>query len=81
MSKKQISVQAHHTYINKMAAIIDSLQQAGMTIEDKIESIGHFKGFADENKIDDLKKIPGISSVKVLGNKGDEEQKDYSISK
>lgn len=80
MDRKKISVQAHYTYMNKMAAISESLQQAGMTIEDKIESIGHFKGFADENKIDDLKRIPGVSSVKVLGNEGDEEQKDYSIS-
>jgi hypothetical protein len=67
-------------YIDHVDKVGQQLRNAGMTIQQEIQAIGHFKGIADEDKIEQLKLIPGVASVKVIGEEGEQEPDDYSIS-
>ena len=79
MEKKQISVQAHHTFLERIDELGQKLKNAGMTVEDEIQSIGHFNGYADANNIEQLKLIPGVASVKIVDNEEESERDEYSI--
>jgi len=80
MGRKRVRVQADHAYIDRIAEIAQGLKQAGMTVQDEIASLGHFRGVADTDKIERLKAVPGVALVDVTGDESEEERDDYSIN-
>ena len=80
MSRKQITVQADHTYIDRIDALARGLQDAGMVVQDTIATIGHFTGTVEADKIEQLRAIPGVAVVKVIGEEDEPPANDYSIS-
>jgi hypothetical protein len=81
MSKKQITVQTHATYMDRIDEVAKQIKNAGMTVQDELLSIGHFAGVADAATIAQLKKIPGVASVKVIGDEGSTQPDEYTINK
>lgn len=80
MRRKMIKVQADSAYLDRFAEVAQGLKEAGMTVQDEIEPLGHFRGVADADKIEHLKAVPGVAVVHVMGEEGDEEKDDYTIS-
>jgi uncharacterized protein YnzC (UPF0291/DUF896 family) len=80
MARKQITVQTHHTYIERVDELARQLKEAGMIVQEEIKGLGHFRGTAEAGNIETLKKLPGVASVKVIGEEGEQEPDDYSIS-
>lgn len=80
MVRKQIKVQADHSYGNRVEEVARCLEEAGMTIEQRLMMLGHFRGTADAEQVDRLRAVPGVAAVTVLGDEGDEPQDDYSVS-
>lgn len=80
MAKKQVSVQTHYTYIERVDEVAKNLQDAGMTVQQEIKPIGHFRGTVDEAYIGHLETLPGVAAVTVIGDEGEPENNDYSIS-
>lgn len=80
MARKKIKVQAAHTYADRFEEVAQSLKEAGMTVQEEITPLGHFQGLADAGDIERLKALPGIASVNVIGEEGEEERDEYSIS-
>ena len=73
-------IKEQSAYSARFDEVAKGLRDAGMTVEDEIAPLGHFRGVADEDKIEHLKKIPGVAVVDVTGDEGEEEKDDYSIS-
>lgn len=80
MARKKVTVQAERAYADRFDEVAQGLRDAGMTVQDEIAPLGHFSGVADEDKIEHLRKIPGVAAVDVTGDEGEEEKDDYSIS-
>ncbi|HEV2852233.1 MAG TPA: hypothetical protein VHC97_05455 [Thermoanaerobaculia bacterium] len=80
MARKKIKVQADHSYMDRFEEVAQGLKEAGMTVQDEITLLGHFRGLADAGDIERLKALPGVKSVEVTGEEGEEEQDEYSIS-
>jgi len=80
MFRKKIKVQAESTYIDRIDEVVQGLKRAGMVVQDQFTLLGHFRGVADIDKIEQLKMVPGVTSVKIIGNEDEEERDDYSIS-
>jgi len=80
MARMKIKVQADHTYSDRFEEVARSLKEAGMTVQDEITPLGHFRGLADANRIERLKALPGVAQVSVVGEEGEEEHDEYSIS-
>jgi hypothetical protein len=79
MKRKLVSVQADHTYIDRVEEVAQGLREAGMAVRDQIPPLGHFRGVADADKVERLKGVPGVAVVEVTGDEGDAEQDEYSI--
>lgn len=80
MARKKIKVQADHAYMDRFEEVAQSLKEAGMTMQDEITPLGHFRGLADTDNIERLKALPGVKRVDVTGEEGEEERDEYSIS-
>jgi hypothetical protein len=80
MGRKIIKVQADSAYMDRFAEVAQRLKEAGMIVQDEIAPLGHFRGVADADKIEHLKAVPGVAAVHIMGEEGDEEKDDYSIS-
>ena len=79
MARKQIKVQADHSYGDRVEEVERGLEEAGMNIEQRLMLLGHFRGTADEEQVERLRAVPGVASVTVLGYEGDEPRYEYSI--
>ena len=77
--KKKVKVQADHAYGDSFDEVARNLKDAGLTIQDELPFLGHFRGVASAEDIDKLKNVPGVAAIEVIGDEGDEEQDDYSI--
>jgi hypothetical protein len=80
MARKKVTVQADRAYLGRFKEVARGLAEAGMTVQDEIAPLGHFRGVADADKIEHLKAVPGVALVDVTGDEGEEERDDYSIS-
>jgi len=80
MPRKQVKVQADSSYIDRVDEVAEKLKEAGMTVQDEYPLLGHFRGLADADKVESLKEVPGVAVVSVIGDEGDEEKDDFSIS-
>lgn len=80
MSRKKVSVQVSATHLDRLNEIEAGLRAAGMTIQDQIPEIGHFTGVADEAAAARVRAVPGVSTVTMRGDEGEQEPADYSIS-
>jgi hypothetical protein len=79
MGRKQISVQADRAYVGRFQDVAKALRDAGMTVQDELASLGHFRGVVDNEKVEELKMVPGVAAVEVLGDEGEQERDEYSI--
>lgn len=80
MGRKRISVQADRAYTDRFQEIARALEEAGMTVQDELAALGHFRGVVDKDRVENLKAVPGVAAVEVLGDEGEQERDDYSIS-
>jgi hypothetical protein len=80
MGRKQIRVQADHTYMDRFQDVAEALKDAGMTVQEELASLGNFRGVVDKDRIEQIKAVPGVAAVEVLGDEGEPERDDYSIS-
>lgn len=79
MERKKIKVQADHKFKDSFEEVSQNLQKAGMTVQDSLIMLGHFRGIAKIEDIENLKKVPGVASVDIVGNLDDKEKDDYSV--
>ena len=80
MRRKQIKVQADHSHMDRVEEIAEGLKEAGMIVQDEYPLIGHFRGLADADKVEQLKAIPGVAAVSIIGDEGDKHKDEFSIS-
>jgi hypothetical protein len=80
MARKQIKVQADRSYGDRVEQLARELEEAGMTIEQRLMMLGHFRGTAEANQVEHLRAVPGVAAVTVLGDEGDEPRDEYSVS-
>ena len=79
MARKQIKVQADRSYGDRVEEVERGLEEAGMTIEQRLMMLGHFRGTAEAEQVERLRAIPGVASVTVLGDEGEEPRDEYTI--
>lgn len=79
MARKQIKVQADHSFGDRFEEVARSLEAAGMNIEQQLLMLGHFRGTAEEEQVEHLRTVPGVAAVTVLGDEGHEPQDEFSI--
>ncbi|HEX8138514.1 MAG TPA: hypothetical protein VF544_13180 [Pyrinomonadaceae bacterium] len=79
MARKQIKVQADRSYCDRFEEVARGLEEAGMTIEQRLMMLGHFRGTAEAEQVERLRAVPGVVAVTVLGDEGDEPRDEYSI--
>jgi hypothetical protein len=80
VTRKKVKVQVHVSHLDRLTDVAEGLRKAGMTIVDQIDELGHFSGLAQETSLARLEAVPGVKSVRTMGNEGESEPADYSIS-
>jgi|GEM_PF-2838331 hypothetical protein len=80
MTRKKVRVQADRAYLDRFDEVANGLKEAGMTVQDQIDILGHFSGVADADAIENLKAVPGVAAVDVTGDEGTPDSDDYSIT-
>jgi len=79
MARKQIKVQADRSYGDRVEEVARGLEEAGMTIEQRLMLLGHFRGTAEADEVERLRAVPGVAAVTVLGDEGEEPRDEYSV--
>jgi hypothetical protein len=63
MSKVRLSVSVSDSHVKQLGKVAKAAAKAGMKVEQQLEGLGVFTGVIDPKKVDQLRKVDGISHV------------------
>ena len=63
MSKVRLSVSVDDAHLKRFPEVVKACRQAGLKVEEQMETIGVITGEIDADKVKDLRKVRGVSHV------------------
>jgi hypothetical protein len=63
MAKVRLTLSVSDSHMNKIAKVAAAAKQAGMKVEQQLKDLGVLTGVIDQDKIDRLRQVDGISHV------------------
>ena len=63
MSKVRLSVSVDDAYLKRFPEVVKACRQAGLKVEEQMETIGVITGEIDAAKVKDLRKVRGVAHV------------------
>jgi hypothetical protein len=63
VSKVNLLVSVDDEHLNRFSEVVKGLKDAGMDVEQEMEGIGTVTGSIDSEKVEQLRKVEGISHV------------------
>jgi len=68
MGKVNLSVSVKEEHRPRFAELVKQLKKTGLNVEQELHSVGVVTGSIDSAKVEDLKKLAGVSHVEESGN-------------
>lgn len=68
MAQVKLSVLVEDDHLPKFSDVVKRVKQAGMKVENELETIGIITGSVDEAKVTGLKAIKGVAQVEQEGS-------------
>lgn len=65
MPNTKLSVLVNEQHINQFSDVVEKCRQAGLNVQQQMDAIGVITGSIDSAKVDELKKIDGVSRVET----------------
>ena len=72
MPKVKLSVSVDDAHLGRFAEVVGSCERAGLEVEEAMDAIGVITGAIDADKVDGLRRVPGVADV--------EEERRYRIA-
>lgn len=63
MSKVNLLISINDDYMERIPEVIQNLQSAGLNVEQSMEQLGIITGSCDQEKVDALSHVKGVSNV------------------
>ena len=63
MAKVRLSLSVSDSHMNKIDEVAAAATRAGMTVEQRLTELGVLTGEIDQDKIDRLRQVDGVSDV------------------
>lgn len=63
MHTEQVSISVADEFLDRFAEVVERIEQAGLKVEQRLDTIGVITGSIDSGNIDKLDQVEGIAAI------------------
>lgn len=70
MTREQVNISVLDEYLSSFASVVQDVEQAGVILQHRMDTLGIITGWVDSRAINKLKSIPGVAAVELVRRLG-----------